>query len=193
MASAVNPLRSPDVFDTAKIAGIVTPGQAEVTGVKTVNNFDYWRGFGITNPQLIFKGREVKAFTLEIRIWDEADLDRYQKEIEPLLLKLPFKGRAGDGTFRLQAYDFSHPITNAAGIRSVCVGEVPQIEQVEDGLWSTKLLLYPFWGQPEAKVAKPIASGDDKPKPEDAADKVILGLADQISAQGKELEKLRGP
>src|SRR5678816_4462885 len=108
MASPVNPLRSPEAFDTAKIANIVTPGQAEITGVRTINNFDYWRGFGVSNPQLIFKGREVKQFTLEIRMWDEAQVDRYQKEIEPLMLKLPFSGRAGDGTFKLRAYNFSH-------------------------------------------------------------------------------------
>lgn len=193
MAAPVNPLRNPEAYDRAKIAGILIPGQSEVTGVRTINNFDYWRGYGITHPILIFKGREVKQFTLELRFWEEIDLDIYQKNVEPLLLKLPIEKRRADGLFDLVAYDFSHPHTNSQGIRSVCMGEIPQLEQTDDGLWSVKLVLFPFWGQPKQQAAKPIASGDDKPKPEDARDKVILQLSDQISQVGKSLEKERGP
>jgi len=193
VSGPVNPLRTPEAFDTCTIAGIVTPGQAEVTGVKIKNRWNVWSGMGIEHPIINYTGRDIDAFQLELRIWDEADLDTYQKTLEPLFLKLPIGKRRADGTADYKSFTFSHPITNAAGINAVVVDTYEQITQAEDGLWVARLALRPFWGAPKRAVAKPIASGDEKPKPEDAADRTILGLADQISQQGKELEKLRGP
>jgi hypothetical protein len=193
MASPVNPLRTPEAFDSCKIAGIVTPGLVEVTGLRIKNKWNVWSGMGIEHPIINYTGRDIDAFQIEIRLFDEDALDTYQQTIEPLLLKLPFGGKVGDGSFKYRPFDFSHPITAAAGIRSVVVEEYNQIVQTEDGLWVARETLRPFWGRPKVKVAKPIASGDEKPKPEDARDRTILALSDQISALGKAVEKERGP
>jgi len=177
--AAGNPLRTPEIYDSFLLAGVRSPGQCDLSGASAPRKWDVFRGFGLTGATTIFTGIDIKDFSIRISMWEPEQIDDYNAKLVPLLA-LPPRGK------RPKALDFYHPLASdpPIGIRSVGVKDVTQLQQISDGLWAVDILFVPFV-TPKPHIAKPIASGDDRPKPQDAADAKILELSDQV----KELMK----
>jgi hypothetical protein len=183
--STNNPLKNPSGWDVIKIAGKTSPGLATVSGVRLKNKIEILHGYGLSLPRLKFTGREILDFQVDLRFWNEEDIDQFEAEIEPLLVKNPVSKINNAGFPEMRALNFFHPATSAKGITSVVPGEVGQLVQIDDGLWSIDFKLFPFWGNPKIGLAKPISSGNDTPTPQDAADVLTLKLLDQVADLGK--------
>lgn len=176
---AGNPLRTPELYDTVLLAGVRSPGQCDLTGAHAPRKWDVWRGFGLSGAATVFTGIDIDKFAVRLTFWEPEQIDEYNAKFAPLLA-LPPRGK------RPKSLDFYHPLASdpPIGIRSVGVQDVTQLQQIADGLWAVDILLIPFV-QPKPHVAKPIASGDEKPKPQDDADKLILELTQQVKDLAK--------
>src|SRR5437868_14033190 len=80
-----NPMRNPRLWDTARIGGVITPGQVEITGGVSARKWDVWGGFGLSNPVAVFTGLDLKDFGMRIKIWEAAQYDEFVQKIVPLL------------------------------------------------------------------------------------------------------------
>jgi hypothetical protein len=173
---AANPLRTPDLYDVIRLAGKTSPGQCDLSGAHAPRKWDVFRGFGLSGATTVFTGIDIDKFSVRLSFWDPDQIDDYNTNFAPLLA-LPPRGK------RPKSLDFYHPQASdpPIGIRSVGVQDVTQLQQVGDGLWAVDILLIPFI-PPKPHVAKPIASSDERPKPEDARDRKIVALEDQVGA-----------
>lgn len=169
-----NPLVTPSLYDTCKLAGVRSPGQCDLSGAHAPRKWDVWRGFGLSGAATVFTGIDIDKFAVRLIFWEASQIDEYNANFVPLL-ELPPRGK------RPKALDFYHPYASdpPINIRSVGVQDVTQLQQIEDGKFAVDILLIPYFA-PKPAVAKPIASGDEKPKPEDAYDRKILELDDRI-------------
>jgi len=169
-----NPLVTPGLYDTIKLAGVRSPGQCDLTGAHAPRKWDVWRGFGLSGAATVYTGDDIDKFAVRLIFWEDAQIDEYNANFVPLLAKPP-RGK------RPKALDFYHPYASdpPINIRSVGVQDVTQLLQIEDGKFAVDILLIPFV-QIKRAVAKPIVSGDEKPKPEDAYDRKILELDERI-------------
>lgn len=180
-----NPFRNPQLWDTARIGGVITPGQVEITGGVSARKWDVWGGYGLSFPVAVFTGLDLKDFGMRLLLWEGAQYDEYMAKIVPLL-RIP-KNQAGNSLVRPKALSFFHPAVSLSPleIRSVSVKEVGQLVQIDQtGLWAVDIKLIPY-GTPKPHIAKPIAADDTKPKPQDALDEKILELSEQIKQYAK--------
>lgn len=175
--AAGNPLRNPSLYDVIKLSGITSPGQCDLTGAHAPRKWDVRRGFGLSGATSVYMGDDIDKFAVRLMFWEEGQIDEYNQKFVPLLAKPP-RGQ------RPKAQTFYHPLASdpPIGIISVSVQDVTQLQQIQDGLWAVDILLIPY-SKPKPAVAKPIAAGDDRPKPEDEDDKTILALSDQVKAR----------
>lgn len=179
-----NPMRNPNLWDTARIGGVITPGQVEITGGMSARKWDVWGGFGLSNPVAVFTGLDLKDFGMRIKIWEPEQYDEFVQKIVPLL-ETPLN-QASNTLVRPKALSFFHPAVSLPPlkIRGVGVREVSQWQQDEFGLWWIDIKLIPY-GTPKAHIAKPIAADDTKPKAQDALEEKILATVDEIKKYAK--------
>jgi hypothetical protein len=175
---SINPLITPEAYDTIQLAGIHSPGQCDLSGAHAPRKWDVRRGFGLSGATTVFTGIDIDKFTVRLIFWEAAQIDAYNADFVPLLA-LPPSGK------RPKALAFYHPYASEPpiNIKSVGVQDVTQLQQIGDGLFAVDILLIPF-RQPKPALAKPIATGDQAPKPEDAADQLILDLTAQVKKLG---------
>ena len=179
-----NPMRNPNLWDTARIGGVITPGQVEITGGVSARKWDVWGGFGLTGATTVFTGIDVKDFGMRIKIWLPEQYDEFVQKIVPLLAS-PLN-QASNTLVRPKALSFFHPAVSLPplSIRGVGIKEVSQWQQDDVGLWWIDIKLIPYM-TPKPHVAKPIAADDGRPKPQDALDEKILALTDEIKKYAK--------
>ena len=179
-----NPLRNPQLWDTARIGGVITPGQVEITGGVSKRKWDVWGGFGLSTPVSIFTGLDLADFGMRLNFWEAEQIDEYVTKIVPLL-KVPLN-QATNTLVRPKALSFFHPAVSLPplSIRGVGVREVSQLYQDDMGLWWADIKLIPC-GTPKPHVAKPIAADDQIPKAQDKWDEENLALVDEIKKYAK--------
>jgi hypothetical protein len=172
-------MRNPQLWDTARIGGVITPGQVEITGGVSPRKWDVWGGYGLSGAATVFTGIDIKDFGMRIMMWEAEQYDQYMATIVPLL-DLPPRGT------RPKALSFFHPAVSLPPlrIRSVGIKEPGQPYQDDKGLWWVDIKLIPYQ-QPKPGLAKPIAADDTKPKPQDKLGEKILALTDEIQKYSK--------
>lgn len=175
-----NPFRTPSLYDTFRIAGVQSPGQCDWEGGHSPRKWDIWRGFGLSGATAVFAGIDIDKFTMHLVLWNEAEFDLYNTNLVPIL-EVPPRGK------RPKALDFYHPALSdpPINIRSVGVVDVTAAKRIDDlGLWGVDIFLIPYT-TPKPAIAKPIASNDKRPEPEDEYDRTLLRLQEQIKDQSK--------
>lgn len=177
-----NPLRTPKLWDTFKLGGVISPGQCEVEGGHSPRKWDVWRGFGLSGAATVFMGIDIDKFTIHLIMWTAEQFDDYNANLVPILATPP------RGT-RPKALDFYHPSVSEPplNVRAVGVVDITQPKMIGDGeLWGVDIMLIPYM-PPKPHVAKPIAADDKRPEPEDEYDRMLLTQQGQI----KDLSKPR--
>ncbi len=164
-------------WDSILLGGLRSPGQAIVTGGILPSKWDVRRGYALSGATTVFTGIDIKSFSVKLLFWDEADIEHYN------ILFVPMLGRPPQGKFP-KSLAFYHPAVSEPpiGIRAVGVESVSQLKlEDETGLWSVEIQLIPY-KPPKPAIAKPIAAGPAKPKPQDAGDIMIQDLSAQLKA-----------
>lgn len=178
-----NPLRNPNLWNTARIGGVITPGQVRITGGVSARKWTVWGGFGLSYGTSVFTGIDIKEFGMRLEFWEQEQIDEYTAKIVPLL-EVP-KNQSGN-IVRPKALSFFHPAVSLPPlkIRGVGVVEVSQLQQDDFGLWWVDIKLIPYFTS-KPGLAKPIAADDTKPKPQDKLDEEILRLTEEIQKNAK--------
>lgn len=176
-----NPLRDSSVFDVVILGGVATPGIARVYGGQSPRKIDVRNGYGLSGAVTVFTGIGIEPFTVQLELWEAAHIDEYNARIVPMLARPPFGKQP-------RALSFYYPLVSdpPIDIKSVIVKNAKQLVQVDEtGLWVAEFELMPFKA-PKPALAKPIASADPgAPKPQDAADQLILNLTKQVQELAK--------
>lgn len=152
--------------DHVLIAGVKTPGLAEVVGARADYIYQAQPAAGMTGERVKFLRREMSEFEVRIRCFESDELIYFDELIRPLL-KLPEKSAyVADPSSKeagFQALDIWHPHLEDLGIKSVVVKSVSQFERVDDtGIWQVTIKFRQFVAIPtpslKTKVTEVIAA-----------------------------------
>lgn len=152
-----NPER--DEFDYVVLAGVRSPGKAEVSGGKLTVNYDEQAGQGIDGATLQYKGVGLGELDVKFTLWEDEHWLEWETFRE--LLKPPKAG------VQPTAMDLRHPCADELGVNAVVMLERSQIAPDGDtGAWSMTVKFKSY------RKPKPILGGNvngsiDKPTPDD--------------------------
>jgi hypothetical protein len=139
-----DPLSSP--VDWFALAGLRSPGIAELTGATSPRKWEERGGYGLSGATVVFKGVGLCYFTFRIKLYTEQDWENWIGW-KALVDRPPFGERP-------KAQDISHPFLDQLGVTAAVVQEVSQPEQGEAGEWIISIKFIEF-RRPVAALAKP--------------------------------------
>lgn len=163
-----NPISEPVDFVT--LAGVRSPGIAEITGFTVPLRWDERRGYGLSGATLRFRGVALSRGKLILRLVTEehwADWETFA----PLVQRPPLGERA-------HSLEISHPILEDLGVRSVVIESVSQPTQTADGVWTIEIALIQ-WQRPIVAVSTP-AGATPTPEPQTEGQRIIAGLTNTL-------------
>lgn len=117
------------------VAGVQSPGRAQLTGVAVPYVYDVQQSYGREGAVSIFKGRGLAKFTLTIAMWTAAHFvawAAFAKLLEPPKISKPL------------VVEMRHPLLTAADIKQVAVESFGQPERQTNGLWIATIKLIEY-------------------------------------------------
>jgi hypothetical protein len=142
-----NPLTDP--VDSFALAGLKSPGIAELSGATSPRKWEERGGYGLSGATVVFRGVGLCYFTFRLKLYTEADWEDWLSW-KSLVDRPPY------GT-RPKANDISHPFLAQLGVTAAVVEEVTQPEQAESGEWIVSIKFIEF-RKPVVALAKPVAA-----------------------------------
>lgn len=156
--------------DFALVGGQRTPGPTcELVGAAMVRQWDKQRPSGQSGGRLVYKGRDFSEFTMRLQLWTSEDWTAWDA-FAPVLTQPPTADSTG--TRSLRGLDFSHPITDLLGIRSVVLKDLGQPVQDDTGGWTIDIKLLEY----RDPVPSQARARGSRNAPVDPADIEILAL-----------------
>ncbi len=159
-----------------------SPGVATVRGLNSPRNWTKQQGFGYTGASLIFAGKDLAEFEVDIDLWEASQFVAWNAFAKILMPPLP--GPAG------LALGIKHPIVNGPpnNVHAVVVKDVSQPVQSDTGLW-TYTIKFLEYRKPLIALARPIATIPDAavtpPSPEDLEDAEVSAKRAAYAAAAK--------
>lgn len=170
----MDPLTTPDAYDTAIVSGVQMPGLCIIEGASDPRKWDEKKGHGVSGATIVYTGDGLCKFTLIVRLWNEGHFIDWQ-EARKVFSSKPL-------TKNPKALQIYHPYLEELGVSSVQVEEIGQMEQKDAGVWEVAIKMIQYRA-PKAASGKPSSSSTSapgQPKPEDEIDKQIRNLTDQV-------------
>ena len=172
---AFNPLSEP--VDHVILAGVRSPGIAEIVGFKSTRSWDELRGHGTSGARLRFKGTRLARGKLILHLYTDehwADWDTFRA----LIQRAPVGAHA-------HALEIVHPITEGLGVRSVVVETISQPTQTSSGggEWSIEIDLIEY-REPVIALSTPDGA-QAEPEPENGPQRAIRALAGIVENGGE--------
>jgi hypothetical protein len=158
-----------DEHNYVVVAGLRSPGRAQLTGVSAPFQYDIQPSYGREGAITIFRGRGLAKPTLTLWLWLPEHFvgwTAFQKVLQP---PTPFKPLV---------VEMRHPLLTEAGIKAVAVEELGQPQRQDNGIWvvTIKLLEYrppkPVLVKPRGAIPSPDKGVPVAPKTE--ADRALV-------------------
>ncbi len=176
-----NPIRSPGEWQIFRIAGVLLPGIAKVTGCIDKRKLDVKKAKGTKGATVSEEGNDPKAFELELHLCTEEEIDEWDSGEGRRILKEHPKGSTS------KAPGVDHPACQECDITAVMTESIGQKEAVGDGSYKVKIMLFP-WSPPEASSGTP--GGSVTKAPGGAAPSSAQTRADKLQEElGAALEE----
>lgn len=162
------PLTNP--VDFIKLAGVDSPGIAEVIGAGNPRTYDERKGFGFSGAFVVFKGNKLSHFQVKIRLYTPEEWAAWR--LFSSMLRRPPMGE------RPKALSIWHPQLEDCDIKAVVIEDCDAGEQTADGEWTFTIKMIEF-RKPQVGLAKPEAAAAE---PLDPVDAKIQELVSQATA-----------
>ncbi len=170
--TSLNPIEAP--VDFVILAGLPSPGIAEVLGAGSPRKWDERKGYALSGASLVFKGNGLAKFTLQLRLYTIEHWEAWEAW-KPLVMRPPVGERA-------RALDIYHPFLDSLEIRSVVVEDVLQPQQTDDGEWTIEIKLIEY-RRPVVALARQDGSRN---RSTDPVDQYIDALSSQVQELASE-------
>ncbi len=133
-----NPISSPAEWSVFRIAGVLLPGIATVSGCVDARKIEVKAAKGASGATTSDEGAAPKPFKLVLHLHTAEECDEWDNgEGRRILAAAPV------GTTS-KAPGVDHPACQETGITAVLRGTISQKEPVGDGSWKVTIELYPF-------------------------------------------------
>lgn len=165
-----------DPCDYIRLAGVKSPGIADVVGASSPRDWDIRKGMGLSGAFSVFTGVSLAKFSVKLRLYTVEDWHLWYAW-KPLVDKLPT--RRGGGGKDSGVLDIWHPLLEALDIKAVAVAEPMQPEQTDHGEWTIEIKFIEF-RYPKIALAKPEAAAATPVDP--IEEKVIKPLMEQFQS-----------
>lgn len=169
-----NPIDEP--CDYILLAGIKSPGLADVVGASDIRGWDVRKGMGISGAFSVFTGQDLSRFSVRLRLYTDTDWAAWYAW-KPIVDKLPT--RRGGGGKDSGVLDIWHPVLEGLDIKAVGAAEVMQPEQTDDGVWTVEIKFIEF-RYPKLTLAKPEAAAATPVDP--VEEQIIKPLIEQVQS-----------
>lgn len=149
--------------DYVVIAGVRTPGYAEVRGAGSPRKWDIRDGYGQTGASLVYTGTSLTKFEVDVFAWQPEHFDAWEV-FARAVLPAPTPAIASRAAFGKASLSLSiqHPLLNdpPLSITQAVVEDVSQWEQGEEGgLWARTIKMIQY--RAPAPIIVPSKQGPD--------------------------------
>jgi hypothetical protein len=167
--SGWNPLDTP--INAFVLSDFVSPGVClGPQGAEIKRRLDERKGYGIDWAYLIFTGRDLAEFTMEITIWTRAHWNYWNDVFEPLIAEVPRKGPVSQSSGAYtpgRAHLIWYPTLYKLGITQVVVAAEPvpvtddkMVTRIPIKFKQVALSPRPAFARPESATAQKPLTGD---------------------------------
>lgn len=175
-----HPMREPGEWHVFRVAGVLLPGIAKVTGCVKAAKLDVHDGSGTKGATVTYKGSTPKPFKVLLHILEEEDMDEWLGgEARRILMAAPV-GKTS------KSFAVDHPKCQLAEIGAALMQTIGVPEEVGDGSYTVEIELMPAT-PPVASSGTPSGSQTkwvDNPKTaKSEADAALAALEAQIKAE----------
>ena len=175
MTSRWNPFDEP--IDFVLIGGQKTPGIADVEEAGSPRAWDERRGYGLSGATLVFRGLELAAFKVLVRLYTAEDWAAWH-DFAPIVARPPEGERA-------TALDVTHPLLEAVGIHAAVVTDLVQPKQTRDGEWTIEIRMKEFRSPVVAVTPVDASTTAATEAPQSDEQRLIARLAAQVEFEAK--------
>lgn len=144
----MNPLDTPEAYDTIMLGGLVSPGICIITDGDRAYNWDEPKEKGSSGSDVTFNGQKISNPKVKFQFFEASQIDEW--EIFRKILEKPADAKEP------KALDIVHPILNSLGITSVVVDSEGQLTREPGCLWTVTVAF--------KQRLKPTDAGDGKLK-----------------------------
>lgn len=138
-----------DEHNHVVVAGVMSPGRAQISGLKVAHNWDVKESYGRDAAYMTYRGQKLARFNLAIALFE---LEHFLAW--PAFAKLLEPPQKTSAPFVIE---MGHPMLSAAGIKGVALLELGWPERQSNGLWvSTSSLIE--WRPPKPVLVRPKGS-----------------------------------
>lgn len=157
-----NPIAIPSLWEFILIAGVRSPGLAEVSGADRTYDWDTKTAPGTEGATSTYKGKGPVTFTVKFTFWEEEQIDQWNR-FAPLLKYEAVKSV-------VKPVDIIHPALAQNGIGAAVTKKIGQLAHDGLGLWTVSVEFLEYF-PPKKKNATQTPSG-----PKDKAKAVLDGF-----------------
>ncbi len=150
MASVLNPILYPEIWDKIFIGQVQSPGVCEVKGFSRAYKWDSKGGKGSQGATSTYVERPVSTGTVRFQLWEESHFDEWER-FQALLEFDPTKKT-------VTAVDLYHPTPANNNINAVVTDDIGDLTHVGKGLYEITVTFREY-APPPKKNASGTPSG----------------------------------
>lgn len=184
----LNPINDPGSWDIITLAGVDTPGLAEVGEPDRGYEWDVKVGKGAFGTTTTFTGRSPSSFSVRFKLWRNDHFVAWANLL-PLLKYEPTKITYNfdtNWTSGINAIDIYHPSLADIDILSVVVKKIGAITHLGKGVYARTIEFLEWFPPPKlSAVATPAGSTPVDGLPPDPAIQALQQQIADLSAQAK--------
>lgn len=152
--SLLDPIKNPDVYDSITIAGIRSPGLAQVQSVSRSYSWDVKVGKGAFGSTTTFTGRVPAEFSVLFTLWRSAHFAQWSRlcsrlKYNPAKIRYNIETRWVSG---VDAVDIFHPSLAQLDINAVVVKKINGLTHKGKGVWNTSIEFLEWFPPPKISV-----------------------------------------
>ena len=160
IGSVLNPIESPEAYEVVTIAGIDSPGLAQVQSINRSYQWDVKVGKGAFGSTTTFTGRVPAEFSVLFTLWRSAHFAQWSRFVkrlkyDPTKIRYNIETRWVSGVDAVGIY---HPSLAQLDIKSVVVKKINGISHKGKGVYETSIEFLEWFPPPKISVVATPAS-----------------------------------
>ena len=160
IGSVLNPIENPDAYDVVTIAGIDSPGLAQVGDVSREYEWDVKVGKGAFGSTTTFTGRVPAEFSVLFTLWKSAHFGQWSRFVkrlkyDPTKIRYNIETRWVSGVDAVGIY---HPSLAQLDIKSVVIKKINGLSHKGKGVYEASIEFLEWFPPPKISVVATPAS-----------------------------------
>jgi len=160
VSSVLNPIENPDAYEVVTIAGVDSPGLAQVQSINRSYQWDVKVGKGAFGSTTTFTGRVPAEFSVLFTLWRSAHFGQWSRFVkrlkyDPTKIRYNIETRWVSGVDAVGIY---HPSLAQLDIKSVVIKKINGLSHKGKGVYEASIEFLEWFPPPKISVVATPAS-----------------------------------